>query len=108
MVEGLLVRHLVLPGQAGNTRRVLLWLGRNLGSGIYVSLMAQYTPAFRAVSHPVLGRRLTAAEYERALADYEAAGLENGFCQELSSASASFTPAFDLTGLPGGSPRRQD
>ena len=99
MVSGLLVRHLVLPGQLENTRRVLRWIAEELGHETYVSLMAQYTPVFRAVGHPLLGRRLRPAEYEAALAEFFAAGLENGFCQDPAAAEPGFTPAFDLTGL---------
>lgn len=95
MTDGLLVRHLVLPGQPGNTRKVLRWLGGEFGPATLVSLMAQYTPVFRARSHPILGRRLRAREYEQALADLEEAGLENGFCQELDSAFAAYIPKFD-------------
>ncbi|MGQ9779374.1 MAG: radical SAM protein [Bacillota bacterium] len=99
MVSGLLVRHLVLPGHLENTRRVLRWIAEELGRETYVSLMAQYTPVFRAVGHPLLGRRLRPAEYEAALAELFALGLENGFCQDLDAANSSFTPAFDLTGV---------
>lgn len=102
LTGGLLVRHLVLPGLSTDTRRVLRWLAANLGRETYVSLLAQYTPVFRAAGHPVLGRRLHPEEYERALRDLEEAGLENGFCQELGSADASFIPPFDRTGLPAG------
>lgn len=100
LVEGLLVRHLVLPGHPANTGRVLRWLAKNLGRQTYVSLMAQYTPVFRAEGHPTIGRCLQAAEYEWALRCLEEAGLENGFCQEIGSADSSFIPPFDLTGLP--------
>ncbi|NLG85378.1 MAG: radical SAM protein [Firmicutes bacterium] len=99
MVSGLLVRHLVLPGHLENTRRVLRWIAAELGRETYVSLMAQYTLVFRAVGHPLLGRRLRPAEYEAALAELFALGLENGFCQDLDAANSSFTPAFDLTGV---------
>ncbi len=99
MVEGLIVRHLVLPGQVENTRGVLRWLAESLGPETHVSLMAQYTPAFEAGSHPVLRRPLRAEEYAEALQALEEAGLENGFHQGIDSVSSSFTPAFDLTGL---------
>lgn len=101
MTAGLLVRHLVLPGGVADTRRVLRWIAAELGPETHVSLMAQYTPVFRAAGHPVLGRRLRPEEYEAALAEFFAAGLENGFCQELAAARPDFTPAFDLTGLVG-------
>ncbi len=96
MTAGLLVRHLVLPGSPGNTKRVLHWLSQELGPATQVSLMSQYTPAFRARTHPILGRRLLAREYEQALAGLEEAGLENGFCQELDAASAEYIPEFNL------------
>lgn len=100
MTEGLIVRHLVLPGQLENTRRILAWLAEELGPKTYVSLMAQYTPHYQAGGYPLLRRRLRRAEYEEALAALADAGLENGFRQELDSASLDYTPAFDLTGLP--------
>ena len=99
MVSGLLVRHLVLPGHLTNTRQVLRWMAKELGPATYISLMAQYTPVFHAVGHPRLGRRLRRQEYEAALDEALALGLENGFYQELTAASSSFTPAFDLTGV---------
>ena len=100
MQAGLIVRHLVLPGQGGDTRLVLRWIADHLGPETYVSLMAQYTPAYQAAGHAMLGRRLRAAEYEETLEAFAAAGLVNGFCQEAGSASSAFTPEFDLTGLP--------
>ncbi|MFC1657357.1 radical SAM protein, partial [Candidatus Moduliflexota bacterium] len=55
--RGVLVRHLVLPGGVGDTAAVLLSL-KEIGGGLPLSLMFQYFPAWRAVGHPVLGRRL--------------------------------------------------
>lgn len=81
--QGLIVRHLVLPGQLENTRRCLEYVARELSPRVHVSLMGQYFPAFGAVDHPELGRRLTRAEYETAMALLEEYGLENGWCQSL-------------------------
>lgn len=99
MLAGLIVRHLVLPGQHENTRLVWQWIARNLGPGTYVSAMAQYTPCFHAAGHAELGRTLTPGEYERALSALDATGLTNGFIQDLSAASTAYTPVFDLTGV---------
>ncbi len=65
--RGLLVRHLVLPGDAAGTERVLEFLAREVSQETYLNLMAQYFPCYRASDHPPLDRRITLGEYERAL-----------------------------------------
>lgn len=103
--RGLIIRHLVLPGEPANTRRVLDWIRSNLPDGVYVSLMAQYTPAFRtaALGAPEtwgdLSRALTSQEYAEAVAYFLDIGLENGFAQELEAATLAYTPPFDLEGV---------
>ncbi len=81
-VKGLLVRHLVLPGELSGTKKVLSFLADNLGKQTYVSLMSQYFPAHKAPDIPEVSRRITAAEYNRALEALEDSGLENGFAQD--------------------------
>jgi len=80
--RGLIIRHMVLPGGLAGTREVLHWIASALSSRIHVSLMAQYFPAYRAVGHPVLGRKLIAEEYEEALVAFDEADLEHGWRQE--------------------------
>lgn len=80
--RGLIVRHLVLPNGLSQTPEVLRWLATNLSPQVHVSLMDQYFPAYKAVGHPTLGRKITPQEYEAALAAFYAAGLENGWLQE--------------------------
>lgn len=94
--RGVLIRHLVLPGQLENTFGVLDWIAENFREGdVLVSLMGQYTPN----GHGGPDRRLTAEEYHRA-ADYMLAlGLYEGYTQELDSAESSYTPDFDGTGI---------
>lgn len=81
-VRGMIVRHLVLPGGLAGSQEVARWLAANLSTGLHVSIMSQYFPAHRAVGHPILGRKVTAAEYAAAVAAFTAAGLENGWQQE--------------------------
>lgn len=99
LVRGLIVRHLVLPGQAEDTKMVLRWLKDNLGAKTIVSLMSQYYPAFRAGEHLLLRRRVTAEEYREAYDCFLELGFEEGFVQELSSADARYTPDFQLEGV---------
>jgi len=66
--RGLLVRHLVLPGDVANTDDVLAFIAEEISRDTYVNLMAQYRPCYRADDHPPLDRPITRAEYEEALA----------------------------------------
>jgi len=97
--RGLLVRHLVLPGDLARTREVLAFLARLPGGPPALSLMAQYHPSFKAVDHPLLNRPLEAAEYEDALSALEELKIESGYVQQLDSSSA-FLPDFHHPGNP--------
>jgi len=89
-VRGLVVRHLVLPGGLAGSRRVLTFLARQLGADTWVSIMAQYHPCHKAAGHPVLGRRITAKEYERVLSLVDILGFENYWVQTLDSSDVYF------------------
>lgn len=95
MTRGLMIRHLVLPGQLADTFQVLSWIAGNLPREVYVSLMAQYFPAHRAVHTPPLNRRLTRREYNRAVDTLLKLGLESGYVQELTAADECYVPPFD-------------
>jgi putative pyruvate formate lyase activating enzyme len=73
--HGLLVRHLVLPGDLANTENVLAFIAREISPKTYVNLMAQYYPCYRAYDYPPLDRPITREEYLRALALAERYGL---------------------------------
>ena len=96
--QGVVIRHLVLPGQLESTRRVIDWVARTFRPGeVLFSLMSQYTP--QPGAEEPLRRHVTAAEY-RAAAEYmENCGIVDGFVQERTSAREEYTPAFDLTGV---------
>lgn len=98
--RGVIVRHLILPGRAGESMRILRWIHENL-PGAWVSLMAQYLPMGRADDYPPLNRRITQAEYDRVTDYMLKLGMEDGFLQELSSSDETYVPKFDLTGVPG-------
>lgn len=95
--RGVIVRHLVLPGLAHDSIRILEWLADTFVDEILVSLMAQYYPTHRASELPGFNRRLLPAEYEQVRERFISLGLE-GFTQELASASSDFTPDFDGRG----------
>lgn len=97
--KGVVIRHLILPGQAAEAKRVMDWVEERFPpKTILFSLMSQYVPMGRAAAMPGLDRRLRGSE-ARAAEEYMAAlGLE-GFVQDRESASGEFVPAFDLTGV---------
>ena len=98
LVRGVLIRHLVLPGQLENTRRVIDWVAETFRPGeVLFSLMSQYTPQPGAEGK--LARKVTKAEYraaERYMAD---CGIADGFTQERTSAKEEYTPDFHLQGI---------
>lgn len=96
--SGVLIRHMVLPGQLANTRRVIDYVAARFRPGeVLFSLMSQYTP--RPGAAGALARRVTGAEYRAAREYMEACGVRDGFAQEKSSAREEYTPDFDLSGL---------
>ena len=99
MKKGLIIRHLVLPKNVNQSKRIFEWIKENLGAKTYISLMAQYTPCGELESFPELQRKITRREYEKAVCFLEDLGFENVFLQELDSAAEQFIPAFDLTGV---------
>lgn len=98
--QGVLIRHLILPEQAENTRHVIDWVsGEFAPEDVLFSLMSQYTPvgdlrAFPELQHPV------SPEQNAALYDYlMESTIENGFYQDLEAATGDMIPKFDNTGV---------
>ena len=96
--RGVLIRHLLLPGELENTRRVIDWVAETFQLGdVLFSLMSQYTPQPGAVGN--LARQVTRAEYRAAVSYMENCGIVDGFTQERTSAREEYTPDFDLSGV---------
>jgi putative pyruvate formate lyase activating enzyme len=91
--RGLIVRHLVLPGQVENSRRVLRFIARALSPEVHLSLMSQYHPMPAGAGDPQLRRRLRPDEYNAVLDEMDRLGFENGWTQEL-DASSAYVPDF--------------
>jgi len=96
--RGTIIRHLILPGHADDSKRILEWIADAFGADVPVSLMAQYYPVHRSHELPGMNRRLEPGEYEEVLEHFHKLGLE-GFTQQLSSATRDYTPTFDGKGL---------
>ena len=92
VVRGVIIRHLILPGQVENSLKVLDWIGENFAPGaVLVSLMRQYTPM--PGMEPPLGRRVTDDEYDAVLSWMYLNDIE-GFVQEDAAADSAYIPDF--------------
>ena len=99
MQRGVIVRHLVLPGHADDSCRVLdrIW---GVAGDVPISVMNQYTPNERMrASGGELSRAVTEDEYEFVLDHADDVGFTQMFWQEGGAVDESFTPAFDTTGV---------
>lgn len=99
IIRGLLIRHLILPGLTDESLKILEWIKCNMPDDIYVSLMSQYTPYYKACEHSEINRRITKREYEKVLNKFYKLGFQNGYVQDRDSAEEQFIPEFDLSGI---------
>ncbi len=91
--RGLIIRHLVLPNDLAGSRDTLRWIASTLGARVTVSVMAQYYPAHRAPTTPLLDRKIRAGEYHRVLDTLDTLGMNHGWVQEFESAEC-YRPEF--------------
>lgn len=99
MKRGVIVRHLVLPEQTEDSKRVLSYLYKTYGDEIFISIMNQYTPTGAEKKYPELNRALTEEEYDEVVDYALSLGVENGFIQEGGTSEESFIPQFDNEGI---------
>ena len=94
--KGVIIRHLVLPNHIENSKKVLRWIKDNLPNDIYVSIMAQYFPTYKAKDIQELNRKLTREEWQE-IEDYvDELEFENGFIQELGEHEEEYVPNWEF------------
>ena len=94
MKKGLMIRHLVLPNQLQNSKDVLKWINDNTDKKVFVSVMAQYFPTYRAKNFLEISRKLTKEEYNEIEQYLYSLDLENGYIQELGEHEEEYVPDF--------------
>lgn len=99
MKKGVIVRHLLLPGNLSDSQNVVQYLYETYQNRIFYSLMNQYTPMDGSKAYPELNRRVTDQEYEKLVDFAVSLGVENGFIQQGGTADESFIPPFDNEGI---------
>lgn len=100
MQKGVIIRHLVLPGQKEDSIQLIKWMAEELPKKqFYISLLSQYTPYEKNPDFPELNRRITSYEYQKVVDTALESGLEQGFMQKRTSAKEEYTPSFAYQGL---------
>jgi len=89
----LLIRHLILPGHAEESKKVLSLIAEELSPGVHLSLMSQYHPTQLVRNHQILNRSLYKAEYESVVETMESLGFRNGWVQDMDS-NLNYRPDF--------------
>lgn len=91
--NGMLIRHLVLPGHADESKKVLKSIAEELSPGVHLSLMSQYHPTSEAKDDPFLSRSLYKEEYDDVIKEMEDLGFRNGWVQDMDS-NVNYRPDF--------------
>lgn len=99
MKKGMIVRHLVLPNHIQNSKNVLKWIKDNLRKDVYVSVMAQYFPTYKAIGDELIGRKLSFSEYRKIEQYFYSLDIENGYIQDLGKHEEEFVPDFNMNNV---------
>lgn len=109
MEKGVIIRHMVLPGQKEDSKALLRWMRDSLPKKQYlISLLSQYTPFYQSSRFPEINRRITSYEYDQVVDCAVSLGLTDGFMQKKSSAREEYTPSFRLQGVLAPDPGADD
>lgn len=92
MKKGLMIRHLVLPNNLLNSKIILKWIKENIDENVYVSIMAQYFPTYKAKQHNKLNRKLTKKEWKEIEQYVYDLDIKNGYLQELGEHEEEYVP----------------
>ncbi|NLA50387.1 MAG: radical SAM protein, partial [Bacteroidales bacterium] len=77
MQRGLMIRHLVMPNNTGDSKKIIEWIADNLPTDTYLNIMSQYSPTYKAFDYPEISRKITREEYSGVVNHAKAAGLTN-------------------------------
>jgi len=95
MQKGLMIRHLILPNNIDNSKQVLKWISENIDKNVYVSIMAQYFPTYKAKESNELNRKLTEEEYNELENYLYQLNIENGYIQDLGENEEEYVPHWE-------------
>lgn len=97
--KGVIIRHLMLPGLLFDSKKVIDYIYNKYGNNVYISLMNQYVPMFKAYDYPEINKSLNPKHYESLINYTLDLGVENGFIQDTGTDSIAYVPDFNLEGV---------
>ena len=93
--KGVIIRHLILPNHLQNSKHILKWIKENMPDDIYVSVMAQYFPTYKAKQDNLINRKLKPKEYREIENFLYTLDLKNGYMQELGEHEEEYVPKWE-------------
>jgi len=99
ILKGVIVRHLMLPGLLFDSKKVIDLIYNRYGDKIYISLMNQYVPMYKACNYPEINKPLNPKHYDSLINYAVELGVTNGFIQDEGTNTSDFIPSFNLEGV---------
>lgn len=93
--KGVMIRHLILPNHLQNTKNILKWIKENVPKEIYINVMAQYFPTYKAKEDELINRNLNRREYKQIEQYFYSLDFKNGYIQELGENEERYVPKWD-------------
>lgn len=90
--KGVMIRHLILPNHLQNTKNILKWIKENIEEDVYINVMAQYFPTYKANEDNLINRKLTRREYKQIEEFFYLLNFKNGYIQELGEHEEEYVP----------------
>ncbi len=84
ITKGLIIRHLVLPNNVENSKKILKWIKENIDEKVYVSVMTQYFPTYKSKEYPEINRKIAKEEYCKIENYIYEIDIKNGYMQDYS------------------------
>lgn len=97
--KGVIVRHLLLPGQKEDTKQILSYLYQTYHDDIIISIMNQYTPLEQVKDIPSLNQKVSQQDYDEVINYAIDLGIKRAYIQEGETQKTSFIPSFQLEGI---------
>lgn len=96
IIKGLMIRHLVLPNNIESSKNILKWIKENINEDVYINIMVQYFPTYKAKNIKELNRKLSKEEYEKIENFVYELDIKYGYLQELGEHEEEYVPNFNL------------
>lgn len=97
--KGVIIRHLMLPGLLFDSKKIIDYIYNTFGDSIYLSLMNQYIPMYKASNFSEINKPLNPKHYDTMIDYCLSLGIKNAFIQDTGTSSKNFVPEFDLRGV---------